>query len=71
MPQVEEKRVVEHEGTLADGREVKRVTTVERTTATPTEARAGETGQGVSAMLLASLALAFVAMLAVWYYFFA
>jgi len=71
MAQVERKRVVEHEGTLPDGREVKRVTIVERTTASATEARAGATGQGVSPMLLVSLGLAFVAMLAVWYYFFA
>src|SRR4051812_44951392 len=55
MAQVERKRVVEHEGTLPDGREVKRVTTAERTVATPTEARAGATGQGVSPMLLVSL----------------
>ena len=71
MAQVERKRVVEHEGTLPDGREVNRVTNVERTVATPTEARAGATGQGVSSMLLVSLGLAFIAMLAVWYYFFA
>jgi hypothetical protein len=71
MAQVERKRVVEHEDTPPDGREVKRVTTVERTTASPTEARAGATGQGVSPMLLISLGFAFIAMLAVWYYFFA
>ncbi len=70
MAQVERKRVVEHEGTLPDGREVKRVREVERTTATPTEARAGATGHGVSFMLLISLGLAFIAMLAIWYYFF-
>jgi hypothetical protein len=70
MPDVETKRIVESEGTLPDGREVKRVTTTERTTATPTEARAGATGQGVSFMLLVSLGLAFIAMLAIWYYFF-
>jgi hypothetical protein len=71
MAQVERKRVVQHEGTLPDGREVKRVTIVERATASPTEARAGATGQGVSPMLLISLGFAFIAMLAVWYYFFA
>lgn len=71
MPQVEQKRIVEHEGTLPDGREVKRVTNVERTTATATEARGGETGRGVSPMLLVSVGLAVIAMLAVWYYFFA
>ncbi len=71
MAQVERKRVVEHEGTLSDGREVKRVVEVPRTTATSTEARGGVIGQGVSPMLLVSLGLAFVAMLAVWYYFFA
>ena len=71
MAQLEEKRVVEHEGTLPDGREVKRVTNVERTVATPTEVRAGVTGQGVSPVLLVSLGLAFIAMVAVWYYFFA
>jgi hypothetical protein len=71
MAQVEQKRVVEHEGTLPDGREVKRVTNVERTTTSPTEARGAATGHGASAMLLVSLGLAFVAMLAVWYYFFA
>jgi hypothetical protein len=71
MAQVERKRVVEHEGTLPDGREVKRVTNVERTIASATEARAGETGRGVSPVLLVSLGLSFIAMLAVWYYFFA
>jgi hypothetical protein len=71
MAQVERKRVVEHEDTLPDGREVKRVTNVERTVATPTEARGAATGHGASAMLLVSLGLAFLAMLAAWYYFFA
>jgi hypothetical protein len=71
MAQVERKRVVEHEDTLPDGREVKRVTNVERTVATPTEARGAATGHGASGMLLVSLGLAFLAMLAVWYYFFA
>jgi hypothetical protein len=71
MAQVEQKRVVEHEGTLPDGREVKRVTNVERTVVTPTEVRGAATGHGASAMLLVSLGLAFIAMLAVWYYFFA
>ena len=71
MAQVERKRVVEHEGTLPDGREVKRVTNVTRTTVSAAEARAGETGNGVSVTLLISLGLAFIAMLAVWYYFFA
>jgi hypothetical protein len=70
MAQVERKRVVEHEGILPDGREVKSVTNVERTIASATEARGAETGQGVSPMLLVSLGLAFLAMLAVWYYFF-
>jgi hypothetical protein len=71
MVQVERERVVEHEATLPDGREVKRVANVERAVVSPTEARAAETGTGVSAMLLISLGLAFIAMLAVWYYFFA
>ncbi len=70
MARVERERVVEHEGTLPDGREVKRVTNVERTIASATEARGAETGRGVSPMLLVSLGLAFIAMLAVWYYFF-
>ncbi len=71
MPSVERKRIVESEGTLPDGREVKRVRDVERTTATPTEARAGMTGQGVSFTLLLSLGIAIIAMIAIWYYFFA
>jgi hypothetical protein len=71
VAQVEQKRVVEHEATLPDGREVKRVSNVEPTIATPTEVRAGVTGHGVSPVLLVSLGLAFIAMLAVWYYFFA
>jgi hypothetical protein len=71
MAEVERKRVVEHEGTLADGREVKRVVEVPRTTATPTEARAAETGHGVGLGLMISLGLAVVALAAIWYYFFA
>ncbi len=70
MARVERERVVEHEGRLPDGREVKRVTNVERTIASATEARGAETGRGVSPMLLVSLGLAFIAMVAVWYYFF-
>ncbi len=70
MPDVETKRMVETEGTLPDGREVKRVTNVERTTATPVEARAGVSGQGVRPMLLVSLGIAITAMLVIWYYFF-
>jgi hypothetical protein len=70
MPDVETKRIVETEGTLPDGREVKRVRKVERTTATPMEARAGATGHGVSFMLLLSLGIAIIAMIAIWYYFF-
>ncbi len=70
MPDVETKRMVETEGTLPDGREVKRVTNVERTTATRVEARAGVSGQGVRPMLLVSLGIAIIAMLVIWYYFF-
>ncbi len=71
MPAVQRERIVETEGTLPDGREVKRVSTVERTTAMPTETRAGVTGKGVSPMLLVSLGGAIIAMLAIWYYFLA
>ena len=71
MAQVQRKRIVESEGTLPDGREVKRVVETERVVASGTETRAGVTGHGVSTVLLVSLALLFVAMLAIWYYFFA
>jgi hypothetical protein len=71
MPSVERKRIVETEGTLPDGREVKRVVDTARVTATPTEARAGVRGHGASTVLVVSLVVAVVAMLAVWYFFFA
>jgi cobalamin biosynthesis Mg chelatase CobN len=70
MPQVERERVVETEGRLSDGREVKRVVDTARVTETATEARAGTTGQGVSIVLLVSVAACVVAMAAVWYFFF-
>ena len=70
MAQVERKRVVETEGTLPDGREVKRVVDVERVAATPTEARGAITGQGLSTTLLVSLGVAVLAMAAIWIYFF-
>ena len=71
MPQVEKERVVETEGTLPDGREVKRVVETARVVETPTEARAAETGTGLSTVLLVSLGVCVIAMLAVWYSFFA
>jgi hypothetical protein len=55
MAQVQRKRVVETEGTLPDGREVKRVVETERVVASGTETRAGETGHGVSTVLIVAL----------------
>jgi hypothetical protein len=71
MAERQKERIVESEGTLPDGREVKRPVEVERIVAEPTEVRAGTTGQGVSMMLLVSVVVAILAMAAIWYYFFA
>jgi hypothetical protein len=71
MAQVQRKRVVEAEDVLPDGREVKRVVDIERVVASGTETRSGVTGHGVSMVLLVSLSILFVAMAAIWYYFFA
>jgi len=71
MPQVEKERVVETQGTLPDGREVKRVVETAHVVETPTEARAATTGTGLSTVLLVSLAVCVIAMLVVWYSFFA
>ncbi len=70
MAQVQRKRVVESEGTLPDGREVKRVVETERVVASTTETRAGATGHNVSIVLWASVVLAAFCLLALWYYFF-
>jgi len=70
MPQIERERVIETEGTLPDGREVKRVVDTARVTETATEARAGTTGQGVSTVLVVSVSACIIAMIAVWYFFF-
>lgn len=71
MPQVQRERTVETEGRLPDGREVKRVVDTERVVASATESRAGETGHGVSIVLVVSTAVLFVAFVALWYYYFA
>ena len=71
MAQVERKRIVEHEGTLPDGREVKRVLDTERVTESPIEARGAVTGHGASTVLLVSGVLVALAFLALWYYFMA
>jgi hypothetical protein len=71
MPQVEKERVVETQGTLPDGREVKRVVETAHVVETPTEARAGETGTGLSTALFLSCAVCLLAMAGLWYYFFA
>lgn len=71
MAQVQRKRIVETEGTLPDGREVKRVVDTERVVASGTEARGAVTGHGVSVVLVVSIAVLFIAFLAIWYYFFA
>lgn len=70
MPERQRERIVESEGRLPDGREVKRVVEAERIVAEPTEARGAASGQGLSMVLLVSLAVCILAMLAVWYYFF-
>ena len=70
MAQVERKRVVEREDVLPDGREVKRVVDTERIVASGTETSAGETGHGVSSVLLWSFVLAAFCLLALWYFFF-
>jgi hypothetical protein len=71
MAQIERKRVVETEGTLPDGREVKRVVDTARVTETPTEARGATTGHGASVVLLVSLGAVVLAMIVIWYIFFA
>jgi hypothetical protein len=55
---------------LPDGREVKRVVDTERIVASGTETSAGETGHGVSSVLLWSFVLAAFCLLALWYFFF-
>jgi hypothetical protein len=71
MPQIEKERVVETEGTLPDGREVKRVVETPRVVETTTEARGATTGTGVSTVLVVSLSVCVIAMLVIWYSFFA
>ena len=70
MPQIERERVVETESALPDGREVKRVVDTARVTETPTEARAGTTGQGASTVLLVSTGAVVLALIVLWYIFF-
>jgi hypothetical protein len=71
MAGLERQKIVETEGTLPDGREVKRVVETERVVETPTEARAGTTGHGVSMVLLVSVVVCVLAIAGVWIYFFA
>jgi hypothetical protein len=70
MAQIERKRVVETEGTLPDGREVKHVVETERVVASATEARGATQGSGVGVGLLVSLILCVLAVAAIWIYFF-